>query len=259
MKVSSYYLIFVAILASSAHADTILGSAANFGVLAGTTVTNIGNTVVVGDVGVSPGTAITGFGPGLVVGAIHANDSAASTGAADLLIAYGTLSGLAPNRNLSNTDLGGLTLTSGVYKFDAAAALTGNLNLSGTGSFIFQIGTGFNIADNSSIFTIGGADPFNVYFQVGSSATAGTGDVIQGNIVSLQSISLATGSSLTGRALAINGAVTLQDNAISINSATSSTPEPDTLALSGIAVLIALGWTPLRRKLTGLSNAAAAE
>ena len=242
MKVIIYLLVFTAALPGNARAS-LLGSAGNFAVLAGTTVTNTGNTVVMGNLGVSPGTAITGFPPGAVVGTIHDNDAAAVQGESDLLSAYTFLSGLAFNSNLSSQNLGGLTLTSGVYKFDAAAALTGVLTLSGPGTFVFQIGSSFLSANNSSILTAGGANASNVYFEVGSSATVGTGAAMEGNFIALQSISMATGSSLAGRALALNGAVTMQDNAITLS---STTPEPSTFVLFGIAVG-AIGLVRVRR------------
>ena len=235
----------IGMLACSARADIILGSAANFAILAGTTVTSTGLTVVTGDLGVSPGTAIVGFPPGVLVGALHSNDGAASQGEADLTVAYNYLSGVASNVTLSNIDLGGLTLTSGVYKFDAAADLTGTLTLSGPGTFIFQVGTALTVANDAAILTIAGANASNVYFQIGSSETVGTAAALEGNIVALQSISFDTGSSLIGRALAINGAVTLDDNAIDAGTAA---PEPGTFTLFGIALAGVMGWGFNERK-----------
>jgi hypothetical protein len=155
------------------------------------------------------------------------------------------LGSLAFNTQLSNTNLGGLTLAAGVYKFDAAAALDGTLTLTGPGVFIFQIGTSFVAANSSEILTIGGADASNVYFMVGSSATVGTGAQLQGDMLALQSISLSTGASLEGRALAINGAVTLQNNAITL---TSSAPEPGTFVLFGSVAVSFLSFVFFRAR-----------
>jgi type VI secretion system secreted protein VgrG len=242
IKTLSYLLFAAALSSSGAQAGSILGSAADFAVLAGSTVTNTGASAITGDVGVSPGTAIVGFPSGIVVGTIHSNDTAASQAHTDLSMAYSFLSGLPSTTTLSNSDLGGLTLTQGVYKFDAAADLTGTLTLSGPGSFIFQIGTGLTVANNAAILTIAGADPNSIFFQIGSSLTIGTGAELEGNMLAAQSISLATGSSLLGRALAINAAVTLQDNAIT---AVDSAPEPGTVTLSGIALACGMGWLGL--------------
>lgn len=239
-------VLFLGVLLAIPSYASILGSAANFAILAGTTITNTGNSVITGNIGVSPGTAITGFPPGIVIGTIDSNDTAAMQGEADLATAYNTLAGMASTTTAATTHLGGLVLTQGVYKYTSAADLTGALTLSGPGMFVFQIASGLVIANNAQIFTIGGADPYSIYFQIGSSATVGTGAMLEGNFVALQSISLATGSTLEGRALAVNAAVTLQGNAISIQG--SPIPEPGTLMLSGIPMISALSWISRRRK-----------
>jgi len=223
-----------AVLPWNANAADILQSASGFAVLAGSTVTNTGPTVITGDVGVSPGTAITGFPPGTVVGSIDSNNTAAIQAEVDLGSAYSYLSGLDFNTDLTGQDLGGQTLTAGVYKFDSSAALTGALTLSGPGDFIFQIGSTLTTASDASIVTSAGANASDIYFQVGSSATVGTDSALQGNIVALQSITMTTGATLTGRALAINGAVTMDTNTIT---APSSTPEPGTVMLFGLSMI----------------------
>jgi len=206
-----------------------LGAARSFAVLGASTVTNTGLTVVTGDVGVSPGSAITGFylvdgGPGTVVdGSIHVTDTAANAAHRDAQICYDFLAGMpsiAAN-NLSNVDLGGLTLKPGVYKFNAAAALTGDLYLDAQGHsdalFVFQIGTSFVTATGANVYVINGGadyDESNVFWQVGSSATLGVGTDFVGNIIAGQSISIVSGSSLVGDALALVGAVTLDSNAV---------------------------------------------
>lgn len=204
--------------ANAATAPT-LGTADSFAVLAGSTVTNTGPSIVSGDLGVSPGSAVVGFPPGIVTnGTIHAGDAVAANAQADALIAYNTLAGQACDQNLSGQDLGGLTLTAGVYCFDSSAQLTGTLTLDAEGDpdavFIFQIGSTLTTASNSSVVLINGAQACNVFFQVGSSATLGTNTTFVGTIIALTSITANTGTTVEGRLLALNGAVTLDTNTI---------------------------------------------
>lgn len=188
----------------------------NFAVLAGTTVTNTGSTVVSGDVGVSPGTAVTGFPPGLASG-IHSADGAAAQGQAALTAAYidaADRSGGAPVAG----DLTGLNLVAGIYKSTSSLGLTGELTLDAQGNtaavWIFQISSTLITGSGSQVKLVNGANPCNVFWQVGSSATLGTNSVFKGNIMALTSIALATGAQMEGRALARNGAVTLDTNTI---------------------------------------------
>ena len=196
-----------------------LGNATSFAVLGGSTVTNTGPSVIRGDLGVSPGTAVTGFPPGIVVnGTIHANDAVAAGAQSDLTIAFNDAAGRAPDQNLTGQDLGGLTLTPGVFKFDSSAQLTGSLILDGQGDpnavFIFQIGSTLTTASASNIMAINGAQACNVFFQVGSSATLGTTSNFVGNILALTSITANTGAIVEGRLLARNAATTLDDNVV---------------------------------------------
>ncbi len=207
------------VLSSGAAGSTLLGTAQSFVVLGGSTVTNTGNTTVEGNLGVSPGSAVTGFPPGLVTnGTIHITDGVASQAQSDVTTAYNTLAGMACNTDLTSQDLGGLTLTPGVYCFSSSAQLTGMLTLDAQGDpdavFAFQIGTTLTTASNSSVLLIGGS-VCTVYWQVGSSATLGTGTAFAGNILALQSITLTTGATIAGRALARNGAVTMDTNDVS--------------------------------------------
>jgi hypothetical protein len=215
-------ILFVLIaIPSSAVAQVSLGTAQNFGVLGGSTVTNTGPTVVTGEVGVSPGSAVTGFPPGVVVGgSIHSNDSVAMLAQNDLMIAYNAAAGLPCGTNLTGQDLGGMTLTSGVYCFASSAAITGTLTLNMQGNpnalFVFQIGSTLTTASGSIVQLINNAGvcPTNVFWQVGSSATLGTTSSLQGDILALTSITLTTGSTTSGRTLARNGAVTLDSNTV---------------------------------------------
>ncbi len=220
-----------------------LGSAASFGVLAGSTVTNTGLTVVDGDLGVNPGTAVTGFPPGIVKGTIHAGDATAAQAQADLTVAYDDAAGRAPDQIFTDGfDLGGQILSSGVYNDPTSLFLTGTLVLDGQGNpdaiFIFQTGSTFITSSGSLVTLIGGAQACNVFFQVGSSATLGTNTAFAGNILALTSITLNTGASIDGRALARNGAVTLDTNASTV---CDVVPESSSmlLLLFGGAVLFA--------------------
>lgn len=221
-----------------AGANAQLGTADGFAVLAGSAVTNTGPTVLTGNLGVWPGTAITGFPPGIVVnGSIHAGDAVAMQAQSDLVNAYNVIAGEAPDLNLTGQDLGGLTLLPGVYKFDSSAFLTGTLTLDALGDpnarFDFQIGSTLITATNSIINVINSADACNIYWQVGSSATLGTGTQFGGHLMALQSITMNTGSSIfAGNALAINGAVTLDSNQVTV---CTPVPEPATLLALGAA------------------------
>lgn len=240
--------------AATAHAAGLLGSAASFAVLGGSSVTNFGLTAITGDLGVSPGAAVTGFPLGTVTGGtIHAGDAVAAQAHSDTATAYNTFQGLAFNTDLTGQNLGVLTLDPGVYRFISSAQLTGTLFLNGQGNanslFVFQIGSVLTTASASSVQLINGANANNVYFQVGSSATLGTSSAFQGSILALANVTLNTGASIeTGRALAINGAVTLDTNrvVVPVSVATTAAPEPQSLALLVTGGLPLLGYTASR-------------
>jgi len=201
--------------AAAATAPVGLGTAEPFSVLGGQTVTNTGPSILGGDLGVSPGTAITGFPPGLVSGSTHSADAVALQAQSDLTTAYNDAAGRAPTGPIAG-DLGGLTLTDGVYNASSSIGLTGTLTLDGAGDpdsvFIFQVGTALTTASASTVSLINGADACNVYWQIGSSATLGTGSTFVGTILALTSITVTTGTTVEGRALARNGSVTLDTN-----------------------------------------------
>lgn len=197
----------------------ILGSANAFAVLGGSTVTSTGLSVLDGDLGVSPGTAITGFGPGVVSGAIHAGDPVAAQAQLDLTAGYNTLAAMVCTTRLTGQDLGGMILGPGVYCFASSAQLTGSLVLDAQGNpdavFVFQIGSTLVTAVNSSVVVINGGRVCNVFWQVGSSATLGTGTKLAGNVIAVASITLNHGVVLSGRALARSGAVTMDADSVS--------------------------------------------
>ena len=189
----------------------------NFAVLAGSTVTNTGSTVIAGDVGVNPGTAVTGFPPGLASGAIHKADGAAAQAQAALTAGYIDAAGRSGGTSVAG-DLVGKTFTAGVYKSTSSLALSGDVTLDAQGDpaavFIFQISSTLTTGSGSHVILANGANACNVFWQVGSSATLGTNSVFKGNILALTSITITTGVNLQGRALARNGAVTLDSDVI---------------------------------------------
>ena len=186
-----------------------LGTALNFAVLAGSTITNTGPSVITGDLGLSPGTAVPGFPPGSVTGTQHITDAVALQAQNDLVTAYTDAANAPTTSDLTGKDLGGKNLTPGVYSFSSSAQLTGPLTLSGNGVFIFKIGSTLTTASNSVVLLRNGAQACAVYWQVGSSATLGTATQFQSNLMALSSITMTTGASiLTGRALARNAALT---------------------------------------------------
>ena len=143
---------------------------------------------------------------------------------------------------MTGQDLGGLTLTSGVYTFSTSAQLTGTLTLDAQNNhdsvFIFQIGSTLTTASNSSVVVINAPPNFcNKYWQVGSSATLGTDTQFVGNILALQSITLNTGASVYGRLFARNGAVTLDSNVIT-NPACTTSPTTTTTLLSATSITL---------------------
>src|SRR3954452_15833532 len=236
---------------ASAQTAPSLGTAQSYAVLGGSTVTNTGPSVIGGDLGVSPGAAVTGFPPGLVSsGAIHAADAAALSAQSSLTTAYNSAAGQACTQDLTGQDLGGKVLIPGVYCFSSSAQLTGGLTLNGQGNaaavWIFKIGSTLTTASGSSVVMTSSASQCNVFWQVGSSATVGTSTSLAGNILALTSITMTTGANIIGRALARNGAVTLDTNNITPSTCTAATapgpgPAPVPTLPQVFVVLLALG------------------
>lgn len=264
----------LALACASAAADVIpsLGVAQQFAVLGAQSVTNTNATTLHGDLGVSPGTSVTGAGSVTFAagGEIHQTDSTAMQAQSDAQGAYTTLAALTGGVDLSGRDLGTFgVLNPGIYFFSSSAALTGNLTLDfasdPSGVFVFQIGSTLITAADSVLNVINGTSSSGIYFQVGSSATLGSGSDFAGNVLARRSITFDSAANLAcGRALALTGSVTMIGNTVSndcnayggpgqasdYGSAGYSgvglaalppvdVPEPGSLALFGIGLLVA--------------------
>ena len=203
--------------AHAAPAKVALGTADSFAVLAGAGITNTGPTTVNGDLGTYPTLTITGSASLTITGTNHAGDAVTQGAKTDLVTAYNTAAGEGPTTPIA-ADLGGQTLAPGVYNSSSSIGLTGALTLNGGGDpnavFVFQAGSTLTTASASTVNLINGAQACNVFWQVGSSATRGTGSSFRGSILALTSITLTTGATVEGRVLARNGAVTLDTNTV---------------------------------------------
>jgi hypothetical protein len=205
-----------------------LGAAAGYAVLGGSTITNTGSSVINGNLGLSPGTSVTGFPtPGIVNGTEDITNTAAANAQTALVTAYGALTSQSGGSVPLTGDLGGRTLTPGVYSFSSSAQLTGTVTLDAQGDpssvFIFLIGSTLTTASSAVVSVINGGSDCNVFWQVGSSATLGTTTTFVGNILALTSITLNNGANVKGSLLAQTGAVTLNTNNVSLPICSSTT------------------------------------
>ena len=222
--------------ADAAQADVGLGSADSFAVLAGAGITNTGPTTITGDVGTFPTTTESGFGSVTLTGTNHAGDAVTQQAKTDLVTGYNDAAGRGP-ATVEPQDLVGLTLGPGVYN-TASGALenSGVLVLDGQNLtnpvFVFEAASTLTTGPGSSVSLINGADACNVYWRIGSSATLGTGSSFVGTIMALTSVTLTTGATLQGRALARNGAVTLDTNTITRASCATPTSTTTTVTSS---------------------------
>ena len=216
---NNYVWTFTTAASSTSQLVVPLGSTSSFAVLGGSTVTSTGATALTGDMGVSPGTAITGFPPGTLTGATHAGDATAATAMNDLTTAYNNAAGRTVGAVTIAGNIGGLTLTPGLYKSTSSLAISsGDLTLDAQGNanavFIFQMASTLTTTSGRAVILAGGAKSANIFWQVGTSATLGTSSVFKGTLLANQSITLTTGASLNGRALTRIGGVTLAANAV---------------------------------------------
>lgn len=235
---------------SSLQIAVPLAGASTFAVLAGTTITNDGASIITGDIGVSPGSAITGFQPipfntisgpgtvtaglGIVNGTIYAGGPVAAQAHNDAVTTYNYLVAQVPNTTYAGvTQLNGMTFTPGVYSFAPSA----NLEVNGTvyldfqgnpdATFVFQMGTTLVTMAGSNVIALNNnnqtcAGP-NVYWAVGSSATINGAQFI-GSVIAYTTITMTSGSNVAGRIWALNGAVTMITNTISACGGVVTTP-----------------------------------
>ena len=206
-----------AVSADAAQTPVGLATVGSFAVIAGSGITNTGPTTINGDIGTFPTPAESGTASMTVTGTNHHADAVTQGAKNDLVTAYNTAAGESP-RTAVPADLGGQTLNPGTYNSGSSLGLTGSLTLNGGGNpnalFVFQAGSTLTTASTSSVNLINGAQACNVFWQVGSSATLGTGSTFRGTILALTSISVTTGTTVNGRLLARNGAVTLDTDTI---------------------------------------------
>lgn len=212
-----------------------LGTASGYALIANTTITNTGVTLIDGNLALV-GPSVTGFGPGVITGRSDIGNAAANRADADVLDAHHDATGAAPVTEMAG-DLGGQTLYPGIYHFGVAATLHGTLTLDGQGKtnplFVFQIGTTLTTGTGARVVLTGGAAGCAVFWAVGSSATIGTATSLQGDLMALVSITMNTGASIGvgggrngGRAFAQNGAITLDTNTVIPPSGSCATPSP---------------------------------
>jgi hypothetical protein len=197
-----------------------LAEANDFALLAGAAITSTGATNITGDIGLSPGTSVGGFPPGILVGTLHINDSMANQAKLDLTAAYNDAAGRTATDIVTlSGNIGGLTLTPGLYKSTSTLAISsGDVTLDAKGNpnavFIIQIASAFTVTSGRKVILSGGASASNIFWQVGTSATFGTTSVFKGTIMAMQAISFGTGATLDGKALARTAAITMAGNTI---------------------------------------------
>ncbi|MEX1002613.1 MAG: ice-binding family protein [Crocinitomicaceae bacterium] len=197
-----------------------LNEASDFAVLAGSAVTNTGETTITGDLGLSPGTSVDGFPPGIINGTLRINDETANQAKLDLTTAYNDAAGRTSKDMVSlSGNIGGLTLTPGLYKSTSSLEISsGDVTFDAKGDenavFIIQIASSLTTTSGRKVILAGGALASNIFWQVSSSASFGTTSVFKGTVMALESITFDTGATLDGKALARNGAVTMDANTI---------------------------------------------
>jgi hypothetical protein len=216
--------------AAAAQTTVNLGRASPFAVLAATTVTSAGVSTIGGDIGVSPGTAITGFGPGTLTGTLEGGSTKAANAQTDLGPAYADVIARTPATPV--TALGaagaGQTVSPGLYDHGSGLGLAGTLNLDAGGDpdavFIFRAGSTLTTAAGSVVNLVNGAQACRVFWQVGSSATLGASSVMKGNLLVYTSVTVGAAVNVAGRILATGGAVTLDNDVITVPGCSDPAP-----------------------------------
>ncbi|MCI4350354.1 MAG: DUF3494 domain-containing protein [Thermoplasmata archaeon] len=231
--------------ATCGQAVVPLGSASTYAALSGTTVTSTGATALTGDIGVSPGSAVTGFPPGTYSGTKNVANAASATAESDLTTAFNTAAARSNCAVSVAGNIGGQTLTPGLYKSTSSLAVSsGDLTLSGGGNpngvFVFQVASALTTTSGRAVVLSNGAQAGNVYWEVGSSVTIGTTSMVQGTLMSYASITMLAGSHLNGRALARTGDVTLSASAIIVPTVSTATTHDVTFTESGLT--LGTGW-----------------
>ncbi len=186
---------------------------------------------------------MTGFGPAICNGTIHGADEIAQAALADARTAYNTCKSMTSTADLTGDDLGDMVLTAGVYSFSSSVGITGTLTLDGQGNsnslFVFQIGSTLITATAAVVKLINGARASNIFWQVGSSATFGTGTTFSGIVLAYTSITMNSNVAANGGMFALGAAVTMIDDTVKAASgscnnnrscAASSTQAPSTAA-----------------------------
>lgn len=207
-------------LQSTIHSAVSLASTSDFAILAGSSITNTGATSITGNLGLSPGSSVGGFPPGIIYGVKHINDTIANQAKLDLTAAYNDAAGRSATDMVTlSGNIGGLTLTPGLYKSTSSLAISsGDVTFDAKGNadaiFIIQIGSSLTTTSGRKVFLSGGAKASNIFWQVSSSATFGTTSEFKGTVMAMQSITFKTGSTLEGRALASIGSITMDSNTI---------------------------------------------
>lgn len=237
LAIGSIFALAIALPAQAAQPRILMGTAQGFAVLAGAGITNTGATTLSGtagaNIGSSPTTTFVNPEGVTVTNGVKytAADPLVDGAQSDLVTAYNDAAGRIPVTGAISADLGGQTLTPGVYNSASSIGLTGALTLDGGGDpnavFIFQAGSTLTTASASSIVLLNGTQACNVYWQVGSSATFGTNSSFVGTVIALTDITATTGATFNGQLLARNGAVTLDTNTI-VNDACQTVVEEDT-------------------------------
>lgn len=207
-------------LQTTSQSTVVMGGATTLAILAGSAISSTGATNITGDMGLSPGTSIGGFPPGILVGTQHINDAIANQAKLDLTAAYNDAAGRTATDIVTIAgNIGGLTLTPGLYKSTSSLAVSsGDVTFDAKGNpnavFIIQIASTLTTTSGRKVILSGGALASNIFWQVGTSATFGTTSVFKGTVMAMQSITFNTGATLDGRALARTGAIVMAGNTI---------------------------------------------